>query len=127
MSVLPISFFRICFSAQCSVNGELLETESPTDSGLLDFLLRNPNNGENLDHYLYDNIYHFRGWRHFCVILETPEKYLNSVKDVHRSVLTCPNIINGLRDVNNLIMHAKLFADTHRKENADPNKDQISS
>ena len=61
------------------------------------------------------------------MILETPEKYLNSVKDVHRSVLTCPNIINGLRDVNNLIMHAKLFADTHRKENADPNKDQISS
>ena len=61
------------------------------------------------------------------MILETPEKYLNSVKDVHKIVLTCPNILNFLRNVNNLIMHAKLFEDTHRKENADPNKDQISS
>ena len=59
--------------------------------------------------------------------LETPEKYLNPVKDVHKSVLTCPNILNFLRNVNNLITHAKLFEDTYRKENADPNKDQISS
>ena len=61
------------------------------------------------------------------MVLETPEKYLNSLKNIRKSVLTCPNILNGLRNVNNLIMHAKLFEDTYRKENADPNKDQISS
>ena len=60
--------------------------------------------------------------------LETPEKYINSLKDVQKSVLrSCPNILNILRNVNNSIMHAKLFEDTYRKENADPNKDQISS
>jgi hypothetical protein len=47
------------------------------------------------------------------VILETPEKYLNPLKDVQKSVLTLPNIFNCLINVNDLKMHAKLFQDTH--------------
>ena len=58
-----------------------------------------------------DYIRHFRGQWDFCVHLETPEKHFDASKDVHKSVLACPNILRRLGNVGVIIAplaHAKL-------------------
>ena len=58
-----------------------------------------------------DYIGHFRGQRDFCVRLDTPEEHLNAFKEVHKSVLACPNILRRLRNAcvtTVLPAHAKL-------------------
>ena len=70
-----------------------------THSALPDLLCCNPKNSEDLDHYLNDYIHHFRGRRQFCIDLETPEKHLNPLEDVDKSVLACPSILGRLEGV----------------------------
>ena len=67
-----------------------------TYSTLLDFLCCDPENRENLDHYLNDYVHHFRGRLRFCVDLETSEKHLNPFKDVDKCVLARSNIFSCL-------------------------------
>ena len=65
---------------------------------LFDLLRRNLKNMENLNHDLNDCVHHLRGRRQFCIDLETPEKRLNTFKDVDKSVSACLNILCCLRD-----------------------------
>src|SRR6266576_6652279 len=97
-SVLPNSFFAY-FADRPSVNDVIFICEILTHSALLDLLCRDPQNGENLDHYLNDNIQHIRSRRLLCVGLKTSEKHFNALEDVDKSVLACTNILNCLGGV----------------------------
>jgi hypothetical protein len=68
-----------------------------TQSALLDLLCRNPEDRENLDHYLNDYIHHLCRWWYSCVGLEAPEEHFDALKDVDKSVLTCSSILGCLR------------------------------
>ncbi len=70
-----------------------------THSTSLYLFCRNPQNRENLDHYLNEYIHHLRGCRHFCVDLQPSEKHLDAFKYIDKSVLACPNILSCLRRV----------------------------
>ena len=86
-----------------------MSNELLTHSALPDLLCCDPKNRENLDHYQNDCIHHFRGLRHFCVHLETSEKTLDALKDVHKSILACTNILSCLKNVCVTMSHAKLL------------------
>jgi hypothetical protein len=107
MYVLPISLFAY-FSSHCSINSEVIVHRVLTYLALFDFLRYDPKNRENLNHYLNDNVHHFRGRSHFCVDLETSEKHLNPFKDVDKCILARSNIFSSLRDVSVTIAHTEL-------------------
>ena len=84
-----------------------------THSTLFDLLCRNPKNSENLYHNLNNYILHFHGQRHFRVDLETPEKHLNPLEYVDKSVLVRPSILSRLRDISVTTAHTKLLRRIH--------------
>ena len=108
MFVLPISFFAY-FSEHRSISSKIFVCQILTYSTLLHLLRRNSKNGEDLNHYLNDNIHHFRGRSRVCVDSEASEKHLNPLKDVDKSALACSNIFSCLRDVRVTAAHAKLL------------------
>ena len=126
ISGLSNSLFQY-FSEHCFRHRSHTCTKLLTDSALLDLLQRYSKNGENLDHYLNDNVHHFLSRPHFREHLETSEKHFNVLKGLHnlKSVLASSNILSGLRNANGSTTHAKGLEDTHRKENTDPGEDNV--
>jgi hypothetical protein len=70
-----------------------------THSPLFNLPCHDSKNRENLNHCLNDYIHHLRGRRQFCIDLETPEKHLNPLKGLDKSVLACPGILGRLEGV----------------------------
>jgi hypothetical protein len=109
MSVLPISLF-IHFSERPSVHCHTIGRGLLTHWGSLYLLRCDPKNTYNLDHYPNDHTHHFRQPR-FCIDLQTHKKHFNAFKDVHKRVLTCPDILSCLRDALQWIM--RVIKGTH--------------
>ena len=84
-----------------------------THSPLFNLPCRDAKNRENLDHYLNDYIHHFCSRRQFCIDLETPEKHLNPLKDVDKSILARTSILSCLRGVDVRTAHTKLLKQIH--------------
>jgi hypothetical protein len=84
-----------------------------THSALFDPLRRNPKNTEDLYHNLNNYVLHFHGRRDFRVDLETPEKHLNALEYVDKSVLVRPSILGRLRDKSVTMAHTKLLRNVH--------------
>src|SRR6267154_463076 len=125
ISVLPISFFAY-FSDHLSVNDVIFICKILTHPALLDLLCRDPQNGENLDHYLNEYIHHFRSWRHLCVGLETSEKHFNALEDVDKSALACPNILSRLGDVGVTMSSRKVVKNGLHTERSTPTPANIT-
>ena len=66
-------------------------------------------NREYLDHYQNDRIHHFRSRRDVSVYLETSEKHLDALEEVHKSVLARPDILSGLKDACVILSHTNLL------------------
>jgi hypothetical protein len=107
ISVLPINLFKY-FSKYRSVNIVISVQQTLTHSAFLDLPCHDPENRENLCHYLNDYIGHLHGQRHFCIDLETSEKHFNPLENIDKSVLACSSIFSRLRDVGVTMAHAKL-------------------
>jgi hypothetical protein len=76
-----------------------MHTQLLTDSALLHLLGRNPENGDNFDHYLNIRVHHFRSRRYLCVDLQASEKTLDPPKNVNECFVTLLDILCCLRDV----------------------------
>ena len=76
---------------------------------LVDLFRCNPEDRKHLNHYLDNHIYHFRGWFHFCVDLDTSKKHFDSLEDVDKSLVTCSNIFGCLMDPRVTTAHAKVL------------------
>src|SRR6266403_6379926 len=108
MSVLPINFFAY-FSEHRSVNRYIFVQPILTHSALLDLFCCNPKNRENLDHYLNDHIYHFRGRLHFGVNLQSSENQFDALKNVDKCIFARPNVLDCLRNVLVIMVQVKLL------------------
>ena len=96
-----------------------------THATLFDLLRRNLKNMENLNHNLNDCVHHLRGRRQFCIDFETPEKRLNTFKNVDKSISACLNILCCLRDESVTMAPHEVSKDTHLKEDPNPGKYDI--
>src|SRR6266478_4609186 len=108
MSVLLISFIAY-FSELRSVNRYIFVQQILTQSALLHPFCCNPKNRENLDHYLNDDIYHFRGRLHFGVNLQSSEKQFDALKNVDKCIFARPNVLDCLRNVLVIMVQVKLL------------------
>ena len=72
--------------------------ELHTRSPLLNLLRGNPQNRQDLHHYLDDHIHHFARWYHLSVDFEPSEKTFDMLENVDKSFLASANIFNCLKE-----------------------------
>ena len=76
-------------------HGRIGHTQFP----LPDLLRHNPEDRENLNHDLSDDVCHSSSRPDVYIFFKTLKKEFHAAKQVYKSILTCANILNGLCDI----------------------------